>query len=299
MCFSAFFLVPNVLYVWFWRINHDAPFRGRSGITTPSTAWTFIGRLVLKLRKRSSYFVWPLNLSFYNISGCFYFPFPLPQWKWLLFDAFHLLLWSSHHPITCRIPSFYLTQEILSGGSTASNLLHFWRMSCLHFSVFPVKMALLRCLPPSSLALQTSYNLSEALFISKTRDFECWSCHIDPISFSWGCPIGVSLFEFLLRVHHFCGTTMGLYATGSNSFTMCIIFILTICTTFYAAIGVLMAGTCRQGPPSLLFMHKFWSRIVAIRHGHGTTLMVSNPDHCFLLFIVQSIHLILPWPSTS
>ena len=136
VCFLHFLWSRTSFYDWFWRIDHDAPFRGRSGITTPSAAWAFIVLLVLHLRKRSIYFVWPLDLSFYNISGCFYFPFPCPQWKWPLFDAFQLLLWSYHHPITCRIPSVYLTQEIWSVGSTASNLLHFLEDVLFAFSCF-------------------------------------------------------------------------------------------------------------------------------------------------------------------
>ena len=67
---------------------------------------------------------------------------------------------------------------------------------------------------------------------------------------------------------------MGSYATCSNSSTLSIDFLLTVCTIFYSSTGVLMARTCRREPPSWLFCTKPW--ITAI-HDHGTTMTVSNP----------------------
>ena len=117
-------------------------------------------------------------------------------------------------------------------------------------------MALLRCLPSSSLTLQPSYNLSDALFISYTSDCECWLHRIDPAS-SFGERVTcVFLLDFLVHPPHYCCTTMGSYATCSNSSTLSIDFLLTVCTIFYSSTGVLMAGNCRRGPPSCGFLPK-------------------------------------------
>ena len=114
-------------------------------------------------------------------------------------------------------------------------------------------MALLRYLPSSSLTHQPSYNLSDALFVCNTSDCKCWLHRIEPTS-SFGERVTCAfLLDFLVHPPHYCCTTMGSYATCSNSSTLSIDFLLTVCTIFYSSTGVLMAGTCRRGPPSWLF----------------------------------------------
>ena len=54
--------------------------------------------------------------------GCPVCIFLLLEWKWRYFDTFHLLLWPSNHPITCRTHCLYVRKAIVSVGSTTSSL---------------------------------------------------------------------------------------------------------------------------------------------------------------------------------